>query len=164
MLCSRVPKSGTKHTLQRASALSGWLALRYGHKRSQSGEQRLLARATRRRRAAQPQGPCAVDVQRRREGRGRCVRRVTGRWADDGGEGARRLARGGRRSRRAWDCPAIAESPSLSAASVAFMPSASGGRSRRWSIAFMPSASRGRSRRWSAGAARKRRRLSGGVP
>ena len=38
------------------------------------------------------------------------VRRVTGRCAEDGGEGVRRLARGGRGSRRrqAWDCPSVA--------------------------------------------------------
>ena len=33
--------------------------------------------------------------QQRREGRGRCVRRVVGRCAEDAGEGARRLAREG---------------------------------------------------------------------
>ena len=61
----------------------------------------------------------APTVQQRREGRGRCVRRVDGRCAEDGGEGARRLARGARgsrrRRRRAWDCPSVAEGPSLSA-------------------------------------------------
>jgi len=49
----------------------------------------------------------APMVQQRREERGRCVHRVAGRSAEDGGEGARRLARGGRGSRhrrsRAWE-------------------------------------------------------------
>jgi len=53
----------------------------------------------------------APTEQQRREGRGRCVRRVVSRCAEDAGEGARRLATEGggsrRRRRGAWDCPSV---------------------------------------------------------
>jgi hypothetical protein len=91
--------------------------------------------------------------QQRREGRGRCVRRVVCRCAEDAGEGARRLAREGggsrRRRRRAWDYPSVAgrrrraEDPILGPSL-----SASGGRSSlRWGRGTEPERCAARSRR-----------------
>ena len=144
-------KSGIQKAALSARFSAKWTgnASLWGHKRSQSVatalvEKRLLAPAARRPRAARS------TVQRMREGRGRCVRRVAGRCAEDGGEDERREGEPltPPPSLGVWDCPTVAESPSLSTASVA----------------CVPSASRGGSRRWSAGAVKKRRRMWGCVP
>jgi hypothetical protein len=114
-----------------------------GHNGSQSGatalvEQRLLAPAALRLRAAQPPVPGTVDVPPEAGG-ARDIGRTEGHRLVCGGPEAR--ARGDWREAGGETADAVAESPILSAATAA--------------VTRVPSATKGGSGRWSAGATKK---------